>query len=61
MPIAPYKVRAKGWQACYYRLLSEIDLLISMTPTSELRNKITEINMAVLELGDFAKKQDEVL
>jgi hypothetical protein len=43
-------IRAKGWKACYHRILAELDLLITMTPTSELRNKITEINIAVMQL-----------
>jgi hypothetical protein len=55
------KIRAKGWQSCYHRIQNEIEMLIMMTPTSELRNQLTELNMKLMEIGDFAKKQDEVL
>jgi hypothetical protein len=55
------KVRAKGWHFAFERLKLEVDMLIYMTPTSELRNKITELNIAVMELEKFAKEQKEVL
>lgn len=55
------KLRFKGWWASLERLQTELDLLIVGTPTSELRNKLTDLNIKLQELREFNKVQDEVL
>jgi len=54
------KVRYKGWRKALEEVQQGIDLLIAGTPTSELRNKLTDINIKLIELQAFDKVQKEV-
>lgn len=54
------KIRYKGWHTGLNRLKDNLELLILGTPSSELRNRLTEINIKVMELEAFDKTQTEV-
>ncbi len=55
------KLRYKGWSHEFWRMQRSVELLILGTPTSELRNKLTELNMAIMAIEEFAKNQKEVV
>jgi hypothetical protein len=54
------KVRFKGWQYKFEALKVCLDTLIEGTPTSELRNKLCDLNIQVIELEKFSREQKEV-
>lgn len=58
---APTKVRAKGWDSAMGVILQQLERLVLMTPTSDLRNKITDLNIKAMELEKYAREQKEVL
>lgn len=55
------KVRAKGWDSAMGIILQQLERLIAMTPTSELRNRITALNIEAMVLERYAREQKEVL
>lgn len=55
------KMRYKGWRAEFNRLENSLEMLISGTPTSELRNKLTVLNLYLAEIKLYDKEQKEVL
>lgn len=55
------KARYKGWRAEFQRMKQSLDMLIMGTPTSELRNKLTVLQLYMMEIEQFDKQQKEVL
>jgi hypothetical protein len=55
------KLRYKGWRPQLDRIEQGLEMLILGTPTSELRNKLTDIQIKIGELKEFDAKQKEVL
>ena len=52
------KIRAPGiWLGRIQTILMNLDWLINATPTSEIRNKLTEINIELLKLEEFIQKE----